>query len=292
MAISPLFLAMVLASAHGGNGGMERVEGACAASSRSETRFFVETSGAVLPKARQGTWHELQSESELRALSESDHPPNTEAVVRTTRAGTSVSMYFQDASLSWAHVVDYCFRPAGPLARLRGTFNSYTAASGGAGIRRRRTIEYDAKGAVLRSKTNVFDLETDRPLRAPQFLDEEDPFYPTLRALPFATDLLPSAPVVEVDPSGVGAAVRERLPAVKACWDRAVKAKPGLSGKAVGRFTVDTTGKVTDFGWTADEIDSDLFRGCARKVIEAWRFPARDAPATVSFPFVFAGNGT
>jgi hypothetical protein len=288
MAISPLLLAMVLTAAPAG----ERAESACGAHGPTVTRFFVETSGAVLPKARQGAWRELQSEAELRALSDGEHPPNTEAVVRTTRAGISVSMYFQDASLSWAHVVDYCFRPAGPLARLRGTFNSYTAVSGNAGIRRRRTIDYDVKGAVLRSKTGLFDLETDRPLHAAQYLDEEDPFYPTLRALPFAANLMPSAPVAALDPSGVRAAVRERLPAVKACWDRAVKAKPGLSGKAVGRFTVDTTGKVTDFAWEADEIDSDVFRGCARKVIEAWHFSTRDAPATVSFPFVFAGNGS
>jgi hypothetical protein len=288
MAISSLLLAMVLASA----APAERADSACGARGSSVTRFFVETSGAVLPKARQGAWRELQSEAELRALSDSDHPPNTEAVVRTTRAGTSVSMYFQDASLSWAHVVDYCFRSAGPLARLRGTFNSYTAVGGAAGIRRRRTIDYDAKGGVLRSKTGLYDLETDRPLQAAQYLDEEDPFYPTLRALPFAANLLPSAPVAELDPSGVRAAVRERLPAVKACWDRAVKAKPGLAGKAVGRFTVDTAGKVAGFAWEVDEIDSDVFRGCARKVIENWHFPTRDAPVTVSFPFVFAGNGS
>jgi hypothetical protein len=291
MAISSLLLAVVLASA----APAERADSGCgtrAARGSSVTRFFVETSGAVLPKARQGAWRELRSEADLRALSESDHPPNTEAVVRTTRAGTSVSMYFQDASLRWAHVVDYCFRPGGALARLRGTFNSYAAVGGAAGVRRRRTIDYDAKGAVLRSKTGVYDLETDRPLQAAQYLDEEDPFYPTLRALPFAADLLPSAPVAELDPGGVRAAVHARLPAVKACWDRAVKAKPGLTGKAVGRFTVETTGKVADFAWEADEIDSEVFRGCARKVIEAWHFPTRDAPVTVAFPFVFAGNGS
>ena len=188
--MAPLLLALTLvAASHPGAGGVGTIDAACATTtghaSKDRPRIFVEVSGAVLPKPREGHWRELATEAELHALADGEHPPNTEAVVRGARGGTLVSMYFQDSSATWAHVVDYCFRTAGPLARVRGTFNSYTALSGGPGLRRRRTRYYDAQGAVLQEKTGVFDLGTDEPLPKVQFLDEEDPLYRSLRALPF-----------------------------------------------------------------------------------------------------------
>jgi hypothetical protein len=297
--MAPHLLALILvsSSSHAVAGGVSAIDSACATpGARADverTRFFVEESGTILPRGRQGQWRELGSEEELHKLSEGPKPPNTEATVRVTRGGTLVSMYFQDSSASWAHVVDYCFRKAGALARVQGTFNSYVVGGGGPGIRRRRTTYYDAGGVILQSKIGLFDLETDKPLAKAQFLDEEDPLYPTMRALPFSSDLLPPLPPVNTDPDGVTAAVREHLPAVKACFERAVKAKPGVAGKAVGRWTVDTSGKVTEFSWQSNDIKSPLFASCAQKTIETWRFPSRQTPASVSFPFIFdqAGAG-
>jgi hypothetical protein len=296
--MAPVFLALALTLAsvsHPPSASVGTIDSICAIppahAIQGRTRVFVEVSGAVLPKPREGLWRELDTEAELRALAEGERPPNTEAVVRSTRGGTLVSMYFQDASANWAHVVDYCFQAAGPLARLRGTFNSFTAAGSEPGIRRRRTIYFDAQGAVLRSKTDVFDIDTDRPLPRAQFIDEDDPLYPSLRALPFSADLLPPVAALDPDPDGFVAAVRERLPAVKACWERALKGTPGLAGKAVGRWTVDTAGNVTAFSWQSDELKSSLFAACAQKVIESWHFPSRARPVSVSFPFVFGGPG-
>jgi hypothetical protein len=296
--MAPVFVLMALAGAsHGAARDVGRIDVACKLApgeraSKDRPRIFVETSGAVIPKPREGQWRELDSEVELHTLSESARPPNTEAIVRSTRGGTLVSMYFQDASASWAHVVDYCFRPEGRLARLTGTFNAYTPAGPGPGIRRRRTTYYDAEGAVLQTQSHVFDLATDRPLPSAQFLDEEDPMYPSLRALPFSSDLLPPAAPVDPDPDGLAAHVRERLPSVKACYDQALRRSPSLGGKAVARWTVDVAGKVTAFAWQSDEIESPRFATCAQKVIESVRFPARATPTVVSFPFVFGGPGS
>jgi hypothetical protein len=294
--LAPLLLGLTLVSAvHQPAAGLGSIDAACTVpagrSGKARPRFFVEVSGAVLPKGREGQWRELDSEAALHALSEGKQPPNTEAIVKPTRGGTLVSMYFQDRSAEWAHVVDYCFRSSGPLARLQGTYNSLKAVVAGPAIRRRRTIYYDAQGGVLRSTTGVFDLDSDRPLPQAQFLDEEDPLYTSVRALPFSSDLLPPLPPIETDPDGFMSAVKERLPAVKVCWERAVKARPGLAGKAVGRWTVDPAGKVRDFTWQSDEIKSPVFAGCAQKVIEGWEFPKRGGPATISFPFLFAGPG-
>ena len=270
------------------SGPSTRCAAATGHASKDRPRIFVEVSGAVLPKPREGHWRELATEAELHALSDGGHPPNTEAVMRGARGGPLVSMQFQTRRRR-AHVVDYCFRTAGPLARVRGTFNSYLAVSGGSGIRRRRTVYYDAQGGVLQTKTGVFDLATDEPLPKVQVLDEEDPVYRSLRGLPFADELLPPVAAVNPDPSGLSAAVRERLPAVKACYQRAQRGSQRLAGSAVGHWTIDEHGKVAGFSWQSDEIKSASFSACARKVIESRQFPTRDAPAVVSFPFVFEG---
>ncbi len=293
--MTPFLVLVALAGAsHGAGGATHEIDRVCKAGSagHGRARVFVETSGAVLPKLREGQWRELASESELRALSESDRPPNTEAVVRSTRGATIVSMYFQDASASWAHVVDYCFRGEGRLARVSGTFNSLTAAGRGPGVRRRRTTYYDAEGAVLETQSGVFDIDTDHALASAQFVDQDDPTYPSVRALPFSADLFPPAVAADPDPNGFAAVVRGRVSSVKACYDQALRRAPGLAGKAVARWTVDTAGKVTAFAWQSNEMKSATFSLCAERVIESWTFAPGGAPTVVSFPFVFGGPGT
>jgi hypothetical protein len=293
--MSPLLVFLVLARAGGASSAeVGRIDHACDAKDLSgeeaKLRMFAETSGAVMPKPREGDWRELSDEAELRALSEGPKPPNTEAVVHTGKAGTLVSMYFQDSTANWSHVVDYCYRPNGSLARVRGTFNSYTAVASGLGIRRRRTTYFDGEGTVLTVRTTLADLETDKPRPSATYLDEEDPVYRQLRALPFSTSLTPAAPV-DPDPSAVKAAVRERLPALKACYDKALRVTPKLAGKIVAKWSIDGEGKVTAFTWESDQMGSKVLADCGRRVIEAWRFaPPRGAPLVVSFPFVFGGS--
>ncbi len=290
--MTPFLVLVALAGAsHGAGGAVHEIDLVCKAG-RGRPRVFVETSGVVLPKLREGQWRELDSESELRALSESDRPPNTEAVVRSTRGATIVSMYFQDASASWAHVVDYCFRGEGRVARMTGTFNSLTPTGRGPGVRRRRTTYYDAEGAVLETQSGVFDIATERALTSAQLVDQDDPLYLSVRALPFSAALFPPAVAAEPDPNGFGAVVRGRVSSVKACYDQALRRAPGLAGKAVARWTVDTTGKVTAFAWQSNEMKSATFSRCAERVIESWTFAPGGAPAVVSFPFVFGGPGT
>jgi hypothetical protein len=301
--MAPLLILVALARVGGeAPGDLREIAAACAAAAHvgaagkrdasASLRIFVEVSGAVLPKPRQGNWRELGNEAERKALADGAQPPNTEAVVRSTRAATLVSMYFQDPSGSWAHVVDYCFRPGGSLARLQGTYNTYTAAlAGHAGVRRRRTIHFDDAGAAVKTEARAFDLETDRPLGDVAFSDEADPVYPALRALPFWDSLAPPAVAGSPEPDGVASTVREHLPTIKACYDRALKHTPNVGGKIVARFTIDDAGKVGTFAWQSDQMHSAAFNACAQQALEALRFtPAKGAPVTVTFPFVF-NNG-
>jgi hypothetical protein len=290
--MTPLLVLIALAGASDGAGGaVHEIDLVCKAG-RGRARVFVEMSGAVLPKLREGQWRELASESELRALSGSARPPNTEAVVRSARGATIVSMYFQDASASWAHVVDYCFRCEGRVARVSGTFNSLVAAGRGPGVRRRRTTYYDAEGGVLKTQSGVFDIDTDRALASAQLVDQDDPLYSSVRALPFSADLFPPTVATDPDPNGFAIVVRGRVSSVKACYDQALRRAPSLAGKAVARWTVDTAGKVTAFAWQSDEMKSATFSLCAERVIESWTFAPGGVPTVVSFPFVFGGPGT
>jgi len=297
--MTPLLVLVALAHPTGAApADVERIDTVCHATevasrgSRGLVRVFAEMSGAVLPKPRQGDWRELDTEAALQALADGERPPNTEAVVRTTPTGTFVSMYFQDASASWAHVVDYCYRPVGTLARVRGTFNSYKASFTGTGVRRRRTIYFDAQGAVVHTLTRVSDLDTDKPRAALAFMDEDDPVYPSLRALPFSSSLVEPVSAADLDPNGVLATVHDHLPALRACYERALRRKPGLAGKVVAHWTIDGEGRVTAFSWQLDQMHSADFGACAQKVVEKWRFPPpRGGSASVSFPFVFNTSG-
>src|SRR5579871_3103229 len=102
--MAPQLLALILVSvsSQAPTTGVGAIDSACAApGARADVehpRFFVEISGAVLPRGRQGQWRELGSEEELHKLSDGPQPPNTEATVRVARGGTLVSMYFQDPS--------------------------------------------------------------------------------------------------------------------------------------------------------------------------------------------------
>lgn len=289
---APTVLLMLAALAGGGSADVRRIDSVCkiAASGGRATkvRVFAETSGAVLPKPREGDWRELDSEAALAALSKSDRPPNTEAVVRTVRGTTMVSMYFQDASVNWAHLVDYCYRPNGSLARVAGTFNTLSARPAGEGLRRRRTTYFDDDGQVIATKASLLELDADRPRRDETFVDQADPVYPALRALPFSSGLLPPPAQPDLDRGSVVKTVRERLPAIKACYEAALRRAPKLAGKVVARWSIDDAGKVTTFAWESDEMKSPSFNACARSVIEKWRFPpSKGQPTSVSFPFMF-----
>jgi hypothetical protein len=268
--MGPLLILMALARVGGGGqGDIQKTDVACVAVAHAEPRIFVETTGAVLPKPREGDWRELGNEAERKALADGAQPPNTEAIVRSGKAATLVSMYFQDKSGAWSHVVDYCFRSDGSLARLKGTFNSLAAGiAGHAGVRRRRTTTFDAANAVVKTESRLFDIDSDRPLGDVSFSD---------------------AVAAKLEPGGVVSTVKEHLPAIKACYEHALKRAPSVAGKIVARFSIDDGGKVGAFAWQGDQLHSAAFNICARHVVETLRFaPAKKGdPVTVTFPFVF-----
>lgn len=101
------------------------------------------------------------------------------------------------------------------------------------------------------------------------------------------------APAVdgELDPSMVAKEVRTRLGAIKACYERALKRNPNLSGKVVIHWTITQAGTVSGVDVEQDTLGDAEVASCIKSLVARWRFPAPSGGSVeVSFPFVFQSS--
>ncbi|HVR03366.1 MAG TPA: AgmX/PglI C-terminal domain-containing protein, partial [Polyangia bacterium] len=101
------------------------------------------------------------------------------------------------------------------------------------------------------------------------------------------------APAVdgELDPAMVAKEVRTRLGAIKACYERALKRNPTLSGKVVIHWTITQAGTVSGVDVEQDTLGDAEVASCIKALIARWRFPApAGGSVDVSFPFVFQSS--
>lgn len=101
------------------------------------------------------------------------------------------------------------------------------------------------------------------------------------------------APAVDgdLDPSIVSKEVRSRLGAIKACYERALKRSPTLSGKVVIHWTITAAGTVSGVDVENDTMGDNEVASCIKSLIARWRFPAPSGGSVeVSFPFVFQAS--
>ena len=101
------------------------------------------------------------------------------------------------------------------------------------------------------------------------------------------------APAVdgELDPSIVSKEVRSRLGAIKACYERALKRNPSLSGKVVVHWTITAAGTVSGIDVENDTLGDSEVASCIKSLVARWRFPApAGGSVEVSFPFVFQAS--
>jgi hypothetical protein len=101
------------------------------------------------------------------------------------------------------------------------------------------------------------------------------------------------APAVdgELDPGIVAKEVRSRLGAIKACYERALKRNPNLSGKVVIHWTITAAGTVSGVDIEQDTMGDAEVSSCIKSLIARWRFPApAGGSVDVSFPFVFQAS--
>lgn len=101
------------------------------------------------------------------------------------------------------------------------------------------------------------------------------------------------APAVdgELDPSMVAKEVKSRLGAIKACYERALKRNPNLSGKVVIHWTITQAGTVSGVDVEQDTLGDAEVASCIKSLVARWRFPAPSGGSVdVSFPFVFQSS--
>ena len=101
------------------------------------------------------------------------------------------------------------------------------------------------------------------------------------------------APAVdgELDPALVSKEVRARIGAVKACYERALKRNPNLSGKVKVRWTITAAGTVSGVDISDDSMGDSEVSSCIKQLVARWRFPAPSGGSVeVEFPFVFTAS--
>jgi hypothetical protein len=290
-------IALVTLLAAGGlHAELKAINGPCDAAAKMEEarrvnpRAFADLSGAILPEAGEaGDWRSFSSAAALKAYAEKGNAPNTQAATWGAPDGTTIAeVRFQGATGEWTDTVEYCFRPDGSLARVEATLEDITAET-----TVQRTTHYAPGGAERSTHARAFDWEGKRLRNADT--SGQVPIYKTVASLPFLKKPAPAMPDVvaapraaPLDAAAVDRIVRSRLPEVRACYERALPAKPGLSGRLDARFTIDGKGATRDISWTTDELHDAAVAGCVQRVLGGWRFsPPPPGPMTVTFPFVF-----
>jgi hypothetical protein len=101
------------------------------------------------------------------------------------------------------------------------------------------------------------------------------------------------APAVdgELDPGLISKEVRARSGAIKACYERALKRNPTLSGKIVMHWTITAAGTVSGVDVEQDSLGDPEVGSCIKSLVARWRFPApAGGSVDVSFPFVFQAS--
>jgi TonB family protein len=101
------------------------------------------------------------------------------------------------------------------------------------------------------------------------------------------------APAVDgaLDPSLVSKEVRTRIGAIKACYERALKRNPNLSGKVKVRWTITEAGTVSAVEIEEDSMGDNEVSSCIKGLVSRWRFPAPSGGSVdVVYPFVFQSS--
>jgi hypothetical protein len=101
------------------------------------------------------------------------------------------------------------------------------------------------------------------------------------------------APAVdgELDPGLIAKEVRARLGAIKACYERALKRNPTLTGKIVMHWTITAAGTVSGVDVETDTLGDSEVSSCIKSLVARWRFPSpANGSVDVSFPFVFQAS--
>ncbi len=97
----------------------------------------------------------------------------------------------------------------------------------------------------------------------------------------------PSTQSRVLDSGQIKRIISERIPQVRACYERELKKNSGLAGKVLVAWTIREDGSVTSPKARTNTTGNRALVPCITKAVSKWRFPKSGSPSDVEFPFVF-----
>lgn len=125
-------------------------------------------------------WRELKGENERTGADTSENLNDNAYVWVRNGKVVGADFTFQSPSRDWVQYAMYYFREDGTLAKTQATFNTFY---GNMQIIRKGI--YNAKGKLLRSWAEYFDLRTGQKRKRSRVAEEAAPVYKKVRNLPF-----------------------------------------------------------------------------------------------------------
>lgn len=95
----------------------------------------------------------------------------------------------------------------------------------------------------------------------------------------------------ELSSASVAKAIKQQIPRVRACYERALKKESDLEGRLTVAWSVEPAGTVTDVQIVQDRVGSEWLNNCVTKAVRRWSFPASANGASVEYPVVLRGGG-
>jgi hypothetical protein len=96
----------------------------------------------------------------------------------------------------------------------------------------------------------------------------------------------------DVDKKAVSATIRQRMPGLQACYEKALRSNPNLKGKMSYTITINPQGRVTGVDVEEDTINDASVKSCTVAKIKGWRFFSEGAEESseVTFSVSFTGS--
>jgi outer membrane biosynthesis protein TonB len=102
----------------------------------------------------------------------------------------------------------------------------------------------------------------------------------------------PEVDSADVDRAALSRYIRDRLGAIRGCYERELKRNPSLKGKVVVRFNITPAGRAGDIRIEENTLGSGEVASCIQSLMRSWIFPFKPPDEVpVQYPFLFTSAG-
>ena len=91
----------------------------------------------------------------------------------------------------------------------------------------------------------------------------------------------------KIDNNAVAAVFSRRKGAIKACYEKELRRNAGLKGRITLRFTIGTSGRITNIDVSQNTTGDDAIASCIIDKVQSWKFdPPSGGAVTFTYPFI------